>query len=147
MGCGVYWQKMGLADQTLAGMREFGIAETDPAYQHIWHERGKLLGVIGQKTARQTSIILHVDMLSRMQTLGLEYASHSRGYTIEDLKDAVLKLWWDDEEGFMSEGRIKPGSPPIYRRLTDKEAFIFIKGEETGALIATAFTEDEYYGE
>lgn len=147
MGCGVYWQKVRLADKTLAGMREFGIPETDPVYQHIWHERGKLLGVVGQKFPRTTSILTETDMLLRMEEIGIGYAGASPGFTIEELKDAILKIWWDDESGFMAEARFRPGSTPIYHSLPNEDAFLFLTKQETPALIARAFTEDEYYGE
>jgi len=147
MGCGVYWQKVRRADTTLAGMREFTISETDPAYQHIYRQRGATLAQIGYKFPRRTEIIKETSVVRRLEALGLVYAGRSKGFTKEELKDAVIKVWYDDEEGFMAEARFKPGSPPIYRGLTDEEAFTFIKGEETGALIAKVFTADDYLGE
>lgn len=147
MGCGVYWQQFKTVERDLASLRRLTVEESHPAYQALWKQRGALLARVGEKLPRVTIPITHEEVLGRLHALGLEYAGASPGFTAEELEKAVVKVWYDIEESWFAEARFKPGSPPIYRSLTAEEAVSFIKHEETPALIARVFTEDEYYGE
>jgi len=147
MGCGVYWWKVHRVEEDLATLRRLTVEEYHPAYQALYRQRGELLAKVGWKSPRRTIAMAYEEVVSRLRTLGLVYASASPRYSREELKDAIIKVWWDDEMGFMTEARFKPKSPPIYRSISAEDAAAFIKGEEAGEQIATAFHEDEYYGE
>lgn len=141
------WRQVHQAEDDLATLRRLGIEETHPAYQRVWEQREAALATIGYKVPKPVTAITHVEVLSRLHALGLVYAGASPGFTIEELKDAVVTIWRDAEEGWMSEARFKTKGKPIYRSLTLEEAVAFIKGEESGELIAKVFMEEEYYGE
>lgn len=147
MGCGVYWWKIQRVEEDMATLRRLTVEPSHPAYQALYRQRGELMGNVGRKLPRRTIAMVYEWVVSRLRTLGLLFASASPGFTIEELKDAIIKVWWDDEMGFMTEARFKPKSPPIYNSISAEDAAAFIKGEETGEQIATAFHEDEYYGE
>lgn len=147
MGCGVYWQQVHTLDESLRALENAGIGEDNPAYQVIWQQRGEVISTIGKKFPRKVVAISHEGVLSRLHTLGLEYAGASPGFTAEELKNATIKVWLDIESGWMAEARFRPGAPPIYRKLTAEQAISLIKREETPKLIAQLFHEDDYIGE
>lgn len=147
MGCGVYWQKVHTLDEALEGLRMATVPETSDAYRKVLQMRGSTLAQIGQKFPRKTEALAHLSVVSRLERLGLVYAGASPGFTIEELRDATVTVWLDDEVGWMAEARFTPASPPIYRSLTNEEAAAFIKDEASGPLIAKVFTKDEYLGE
>lgn len=147
MGCGVNWTKLHRVEKDMATLRRLGVEESHRAYQALYRQRGELLARMGKKLPRKQIAMAYEEVVSRLRTLGLVYASASPGYTREELKDAVIRTWWDDEMGFMTEARFRRGSHPIYNSISAEDAALFIKGEETGEMIATAFHEDEYLGE
>ena len=79
----------------------------------------------------------------RLAELGLVYASHSPGYTIEELRDAIIRIWRDEEKGYFSEARFKPGAPPIDTVLTAEEAKNLMGSEPDPSLIAMVFERKE----
>lgn len=147
MGCGVYWWKLHRVEADMKTLSRLTVEESHPAYQALYRERGELMARVGLKFPRRQIAMAYEEVVSRLRTLGLVYASASPGYSREELKDAVIKVWWDDETGFMTEARFRRRSPPIYNSISAEDAVAFIKGEETGEQIATAFHEDEYIGE
>jgi hypothetical protein len=147
MGCAILYQQLHNVDRDLDTLRRLSVEESHPAFQDLWRQRGSILSRVGQKSPRDIISISHEEVLSRLQALGLEYAGGSPGYTAEELKDATVRIWYDIESGWMSEGRMKPGGPPIYHMITAEVAVDFIKHQETPEMIAHALTEDEYIGE
>ncbi|MBU2177755.1 MAG: hypothetical protein KJ556_21895 [Gammaproteobacteria bacterium] len=147
MGCGVYYQQLHNIEDDLDTLRRLGIDEEHDAYRALDTQRGELLTRIGQKFPRKVLSITHEDVLSRLQALGLEYAHGSPGFTAEELKNAKIRVWYDIEESWQAEARFKPDSKPIYRSISAEDAVALIKHEETPALIAHLFIEDEYIGE
>lgn len=79
----------------------------------------------------------------RLAALGLVLAMHSPGYTIEELKDAIIRLWRRGEGGDLAEVRIKPGDPPIYHVVTPDQAKMIESGEVPPELIADLVTPAE----
>jgi hypothetical protein len=101
----------------------------------------KLGGVItAPTTSTQTGIL---SPALRLAALGLVYVSHSPGYTIEELQDAVIRVWRDDEKGYFAEARFRPGAPPIYTSLTFEQAQNLIGPEPDPHLIAMVFDRKE----
>jgi len=147
MGCGVYWQQIRELERALGTMERFGILETDPAYQALYGKRGALLAEVGKKFPRTTIPIAKVSVWQRMKRLFLGWISGSPIYTIDELKDATIKLWHDVESGWMSEARIRPSALPIYHSVSDEVAMAILKDELTPEMMAELLTPDEYLGE
>lgn len=79
----------------------------------------------------------------RLEALGLVYAAHSPGVSIEELRDASIRVWRDDEKGYFAEARFKPGAPPIYTSLTPEQARNLEGPEPDPSLIAMVFERKE----
>lgn len=81
----------------------------------------------------------------------------NRGYNVPRSVFAVAKmygfspgtitLWMDAESGWMTEARVKPGAPPIYRAISDEVAMAILKDELTPELEKELMTPDPYIGE
>lgn len=103
--------------------------------------RRQRVGAVTPVAAPSTSLELGLALL--MLTLGLGVASHSPGYTIEELKDAIVRLWRREEGRPLAEVRIRPGAPPIYHEVTEEQAGLIETGEITPELIADLCTPTE----
>jgi len=79
----------------------------------------------------------------RLAALGLVYASHSPGVSIEELKDAIIRVFWNEERGYFAEARFTPKSPPIYTALTPDQAHNLEGPEPDPSLIALVFERKE----
>ena len=91
----------------------------------------------------ETTQVATVDVVLRLEKLGLVYASHSPGVSIEELRDAVLRIWHDEERGYFAEARFTPRSPPIYTPLTPQQATNLSGPEAEPSLIAMVFERKE----
>lgn len=109
MGCGVYWQQVHEIEHALGTMERFGIDPASEAYRKLSAERGKLMKQIGFKFPR---VVNPMAVLTGMSP-------------------GIIKLWHDVESGFMSEARVRPGAPPIYRSVDDEVAMAILKRELT----------------
>lgn len=89
--------------------------------------------------ARIPKSVLVMSVRERLEALGLVYAAASPRITIEELRDATIRVWKDPEIGYMAEARLSPTAPPIYRRLTDEEARLIEAGKTPPELIARLF--------
>ena len=147
MGCAIYYRQLHNIENDLRLLDRAGVSEGNPVYDELYRQRGSLIARLGQKTPRVTIFITHEEVLGRLHALGLEYAGGSPGFTIQELENAFVRIWYDIETGWSSEGRLKPSSPPVYRRIEFDEAVAFIKHEESPAMIAHALGEEEYFGE
>jgi len=125
MGCGIYWFQVQKLDRAMEVMGQYGIAETDPAYQQLWAERGKLIGQIGQKFPRVN------------YALGMW----------REFSPERIRLRYDIEMGWFSEARVRPKAPPVYKPLSDEDAMAILKGEITTELKQRLLTPDDYIGE
>lgn len=94
-------------------------------YQSLFSLRRKILSQIGFKFPRVPSL------------LGI----------ILGLSPGVIKVWHDSESGWMSEARVRPGAPPVYKKVSDEVAITILKKEITKELEAELLTPDEYLGE
>jgi hypothetical protein len=106
------------------------------AGQHI-----RLGGPVGPATVTtQTAIVAPA---LRLAALGLIYASHSPGVSIEQLREATIRIWWDEEKGYFAEARFWPGAAPIYTALTPEQARNLEGPESDPSLIAMCFDKKE----
>jgi len=125
MGCGVYWQQIREVERALGTMRKFGIPEVSEAYQQLYSMRGKLMAQVGIKFPRSVSQIVKLIGFS----------------------PGVISLWHDVESGWMSEGRTRPGAPPVYKRVLDELAMAILKRELSPEQEEFLMTPDAYIGE
>lgn len=79
----------------------------------------------------------------RLEKLGLFYAFGSPEISIEELRDAIIRVWHDPEKGYMVEARLSPRKPPIYHYVSADEARQLESGEYPPDLIARLFTPTE----
>lgn len=92
---------------------------------------------VGATTAIAVPMVIgELSISLRLSALGLTLATHSPSYTIEELKDAIIRLWRREEGGDLAEVRIKPGAPPIYHSVTPEQANQIESGEISAELIA-----------
>jgi len=101
----------------------------------------KLGGKVGVATMTTQTGVLSPAL--RLAALGLIYASHSPRVTVEELRDAVIRVWRDEEKGYFAEARFKPGAPPIYTALTAEQAHNLEGPEPDPSLIALVFERRE----
>lgn len=125
MGCGVYYSQIRELERALGTMRKFRIPEISPAYQQLYSLRGKLLKQVGFKYPRIVTSLLRLVALS----------------------PGRITLWHDVESGWMSEARVRPGAPPVYRAVSDEVAMALLKEELTHELEQVLMTPDPYIGE
>ena len=91
----------------------------------------------------ETTMTASLSPALRLAQLGLVYASHSPRVTIEELRDAVVRVWWDEERGYFAEARFSPAAPPIYTPLTPEQARNLSGPEPDPSLIAMVFERKE----
>lgn len=125
MGCGVYWSQIKEIERALSTLPKYNILETSDAFKQLTSIRSKLLAQVGFKFPRT------VTQLAKLV----------------GLSPGIITLWHDIESGWMSEARVKPGAPPVYRAVTDDIAMAILKGELTKELEAELMKPDEYLGE
>jgi len=97
-------------------------------------------GVSRPTTTTQTAII---PPAVRLIALGLIYASHSPPVYTEQLREATIRIWYNEERGYFAEARFKPGDPPIYTALTTDQAHNLEGPEPDPSLIALVFDRTE----
>jgi len=106
-------------------MRRWGVSESDPGFQRLLEARGAAMGKLGLLQPRTTALALFIPGLS----------------------PGEVKLWADAEIGWMTEARVKPGAPPVYKYVSDEVAEKIVKGELTHELEEELMTPDPYLGE
>jgi len=63
--------------------------------------------------------------------------------TPEEARDAVIRVWRDEEKGYFAEARLRPGDQPIYTPLTPLQARNLEGPEPDPSLIAMLFSRKE----
>ena len=125
MGCGIYWNQIRELEKAMGTMRRFGILESNPAFRQLFAARGKLMAQVGFKFPRT--------IIQLVKLVGMSPGS--------------ITLWEDIESGWMAEGRVKPGAPPVYHYITDEQAVAIINRDVSPELHDYLMTEDPYLGE
>lgn len=80
---------------------------------------------------------------SLMSGIGIEFLAFSPEVHIDELRNAVLRLWLDPEKGYMVEARMTPKAPPIYHSISQLEATSLESGRPTPELLARLLHRDE----
>lgn len=101
----------------------------------------RLGGRVGAATMTTQMAVLSPAL--RLAALGLIYVSHSPRVSIEQLRRAVLRVFWNEERGYFAEARFTPESPPIYTALTPEQARNLEGPEPDPSLIAMVFDKRE----
>jgi hypothetical protein len=78
-----------------------------------------------------------------MGRIGISLLAFSPAVSVDELQNAVLRLWFDPEKGYMVEARRTPGSPPIYHSISQLEATSLESGRPTPELLGRLFHRDE----
>lgn len=104
---------------------------------------GKRIKLSAVEAARPRARIKEENVRERMAKLGLVVVSASPELTIDDLRDAVLRLWLDPETGYLMEARMTPGAAPIYHSISQLEATAWEAGAPPPEFIARMFTPVE----
>lgn len=112
-------------DKTLSAMLREGIPRTSRPYVKLFDVRGMVQANLGFKIPRNFYSLL----------------------TLYGFSPGTIQLWHDDEMGFMTEARVKPGAPPVYTYISDEVAMTILKGELTKELETRLMTPDDYIGE
>jgi len=120
MPCGVFWQQVNTLDRALSDMRSFGFSVDFEPLRILSSARTQLMRQIGVK-------------LPRIVQLLIKFVGMSPG---------VVSLWHDNENGFMSEARITPGSPPIYKIVSAPIAMKILSHDISPELEAFLMTPD-----
>ena len=125
MGCGVYYQQIQEVERALGTLRKYGISQLSPEFQLLTSVRGKLMAQVGLKFPRSIIQILKLAGLS----------------------PGSITLWEDIESGWLAEGRVKPGAPPVYHYITDEQAVAILNRDISPELHDFLMTPDPYLGE
>jgi len=125
MGCGVYWQQIREVERALGTLRKYGISDISPEYLKLSGIRGRLLSQVGLKFPRS--------IIQVLKLVGLSPGS--------------ITLWEDIESGWLAEGRVRPGAPPVYHYITDEQAIAILNKDISTELHDFLLTEDPYLGE
>jgi len=119
------WDEVHRAEDDLATLERLGVSTTDPAYVKLSEEVGAALAKVGTVVSRDTLLL-----------------AWSFGFSPGD-----IKLWHDGDAGWMTEARVRPGAPPVYRKVSDEVAVALIKKQITPELEKVLMTPDDYIGE
>lgn len=125
MGCGIRQRQINQMDRALGTMTRAGIPSLADPFRKVFELRGQVFRQVGLKLPRTIIQLIRLVALS----------------------PGSITLWLDVEAGWMSEGREKPGAPPVYRWPTDEQAMMLLKGELTKELELELLKPDEYLGE
>lgn len=119
------WAELDELNRALGVLRKYNILETSDAYKQLLSLRGKLMSQLGLKAPKPTTLLK----------------------LLVGLSPGTIKLWHDADYGWFTEATERPGSSPVYRKVTDEVAMAILKDELTHELEATLFTPDDYQGE
>ncbi len=125
MGCGVYWQQIREVERALGTLRKYGISSLSPEVRLLTTARGKLMAQVGFKFPRT--------FIQVLKLVGMSPGS--------------ITLWEDIESGWLAEGRVRPGAPPVYHYITDEQAVAIINRDVSPELHDYLMTPDPYLGE
>lgn len=91
--------------------------------------------------------VMSLNVLNLLSILNIGFVAGSPEFTREDLSTATVRLWLNPESGYLLESRMSPGSPPMYRAISQAEATLWEAQGPTPAMIAHAFVPEEipYY--
>lgn len=147
MGCGKYWDQIHNIERDLDLLERAGVGPGNPVFDELTRQRGEVFGRLGQVSQRVTIPVFDVLVRPRLGMMGIFGVTGSPEFTAEELENAIIRVWYDIETGWITEGKLTPSRRSVYRRIEFNEALAFMKEEETPEMIAHALGEDEYIGE
>ena len=109
-------------------LRALGVAGLSPLsapYRELYKLRGELMGKLLGLFPRMSSLLK----------------------IIVGLSPGELRVWFDNETGWMAEARETPGAPPVYRQITEEQAIILLKPNPPADMVHGLFKPDDYLGE
>lgn len=102
MGCGVFFKQLNEVNRSINSLMLSGFGPGSSAFQELSKMRGELLG---RQAAGQALPRINVNLR-----------------TLAGLSEGLVRVWFDIETGFFSEGRESPLARPVYNPITADEA-------------------------
>ena len=127
MGCYPYFEQLGEINKALHDLIGGGFGPGTSPYELIYKMRGEVLGKLSLR-------IPSTRVPSLLKLLAL-------------LSPGELKVWFDIEVGWMVEGRLEPGAPPVVRRVSAEDAMTLLKPEPPADLVHRLLQPETYFGE
>ena len=81
--------------------------------------------------------------LDLLAAAGISFVRLSPEVPVEELQDAVLRIWHDEETGYMAEVRTSPKAPPVYHKLSDQESRLLQARRPPPELMQRLFSHEE----
>ena len=125
MACGIAYRQLDIINTAMRDLRRLGIPLENPAMRELYKLRGEVMGKLGLKIPRVSSILR----------------------TVSGLSPGIVRVWFDSETGFMAEGRPYPEAPPVYHAISVEEAALLVAEEPPSELLHRMFLPTEYIGE
>lgn len=127
MGCGKHYEQLEEINKGLDVLMKAGMGKGNPAYEALWKMRGATLGKLTRliPTPRLPSIIKLLTMLSPGQ----------------------LKVFFDNEVGWLAEGTPAPGEMPVVRRISHEQAVLLLQEKPPSELVHKLLKPETYFGE
>lgn len=127
MGCGKYFEQLSEIEKGLATLLRSGLGPGNYAYETLYKVRGAVIGKLRLKvpTPRLPSLLKVLLMLS----------------------PGELKVFFDNEVGWIVEGTPTPGAPPVVRRISHEDAVLLMGPEPPSELVHKLLEPETYFGE
>ena len=105
--------------------------------------RGRRVRVGAAAPSRPLTSLEIGGLLDLLAGAGIKFVSLSPEVAVEELRDAVLRIWHDPETGYMAEVRTSPTAPPVYHKISDQEARLLQARRPPPQLMARLFAHEE----
>lgn len=129
MGCGgdtkIKWTQFDVVNKAYHDLLGAGLTENMPAVKELYRLRGELLAKVRGPFPRITTLLK----------------------LIPGASPGHLRVWFDVEQGWMVEGREKPGADPAYRSCSAKVAAKLLSPSPPADLVHEFTKPVEYVGE
>lgn len=122
-----YFEQLSEIDKGLATLIRAGMGPLNPAYEALYKVRGSIMGKL--RLAAPTP---------RLPTLLKVLAALSPG---------ELKVFFDNEVGWIAEGTPTPGAPPVIRSISHEQAVLLMGPEPPPDLVHQLLKPETYFGE
>lgn len=124
MPCLQLFNQLSAVNKALHDLGVAGILYDNPAIQALYRMRGELLGATGVTFPRKQALIKAI--------IGLSPGS--------------IRVWFDNETGWMVEARESPGAHPSYHQIDAQTAGILAGPDPPADLVHSFMREDEFVG-
>jgi len=95
----------------------------------------------------ETTLQADIGYESMLEALGLSFIGESPGWTLPELREATLRVYFNTETGWMTEARLTPRSAPVYRYWSEEHARLLMSPNPPPNLLARALRPLEYVAE